>query len=242
MQRVLVKISYNGAQFLGFQIQNQGRTIQGYFEKILKRMHQQHVRIHPSSRTDRGVHAKAQYFHFDTHLNITPERWQHAMNSALPDDIYVHDVSFIDQDFHCRYDCVGKRYRYSIYQRAAPYFVGTHNFTTFCSQKTEVESKERTIYESRIEQTADGIDFVITGSGFLYNMVRVIMAYLLEVGKGKRSADDVPNLLAQQDRNLVPHTAPAEGLYLEKIYLAPEQLTADFGDHIQIHSKKSTQI
>lgn len=127
-------------------------------------------------------------------------------------------------------------------QRAAQYFVGTHNFTTFCSQKTEVESKERTIYESRIEQTADGIDFVITGSGFLYNMVRVIMAYLLEVGKGKRSADDVSNLLAQQDRNLVPHTAPAEGLYLEKIYLASEQLTADFGDHIQIHSKKSTQI
>ncbi|WP_353421702.1 tRNA pseudouridine(38-40) synthase TruA [Staphylococcus delphini] len=267
MQRVLVKISYNGAQFLGFQIQNQGRTVQGYFEKILKRMHQQHVRIHPSSRTDRGVHAKAQYFHFDTHLNITPERWQHAMNSALPDDIYVHDVSFIDQDFHCRYDCVGKRYRYSIYQadhrnpfwsqlktfepkaldieamqRAAKYFVGTHNFTTFCSQKTEVESKERTIYESRIEQTEDGIDFVITGSGFLYNMVRVIMAYLLEVGKGKRSADDVPNLLAQQDRNLVPHIAPAEGLYLEKIYLAPEQLTADFGDDIQIHYKKSTQI
>lgn len=68
-------------------------------------------------------------------------------------------------------------------------------------------------------------------------MVRVIMAYLLEVGKGKRSADDVPNLLAQQDRKFVPHTAPAEGLYLEKIYLAAEQLTADFGDHIQIHSK-----
>ncbi|ARJ50375.1 tRNA pseudouridine(38-40) synthase TruA [Staphylococcus lutrae] len=267
MQRVLVKISYNGAQFLGFQIQNQGRTVQGYFEKLLKRMHQRPVRIHPSSRTDRGVHALEQYFHFDTHLNLTPERWQYAMNRAMPDDIYVHEVTFIDADFHCRYDCVGKRYRYAIYQaphrnpfwsqlktyepqslnieamqRAAQYFLGTHDFTTFCSQKTEVESKERTIYESRIEVTQDGIDFIITGSGFLYNMVRVIMAYLLEVGKGKRTAEAIPQLLAKKDRNLVPHTAPAEGLYLEKIYLAPEQLTADFGPDIKIHVKKSTQI
>ncbi|WP_353458580.1 tRNA pseudouridine(38-40) synthase TruA [Staphylococcus coagulans] len=267
MQRVLVKISYNGAQFLGFQIQNQGRTVQGYFEKILKRMHQKPVRIHPTSRTDRGVHAKEQYFHFDTHLNITPNKWQHAMNSALPDDIYVHEVSLIDSDFHCRYDCVGKRYRYAIYQdahrnpflaylktleshalnieamqAAARHFIGTHDFTSFCSQKTEVESKTRTIYESRIEVTEDGLDFIITGSGFLYNMVRVIMAYLLEVGKGKRQGEDIPHILNMKDRTLVPHTAPAEGLYLEKVYLSPEELKKDFGETINIHTKKSSQI
>ncbi|UXR71288.1 MULTISPECIES: tRNA pseudouridine(38-40) synthase TruA [unclassified Staphylococcus] len=266
MPRVLVKISYHGGQFLGFQIQNQGRTVQGYFEKILKRMHKHPVRIHPSSRTDRGVHAKAQYFHFDTELNIEPAKWQYAMNRSLPDDIYVHEVQFVDEDFHCRYDCVGKTYRYSVYQaehrnpflaqlktfesseldvvamnKAAQHFIGTHDFTSFCSQKTEVESKERTIYESRVEQTTEGLDFVITGSGFLYNMVRVIMAYLLEVGKGKRDADDVPKLLEAKDRNLVPHTAPAEGLYLEKVYLSPEVLQSDFGEEIKIHYKKSTQ-
>ncbi|MCS4485967.1 tRNA pseudouridine(38-40) synthase TruA [Staphylococcus americanisciuri] len=266
MPRVLVKISYHGGQFLGFQIQNQGRTVQGYFEKILKRMHKRSVRIHPSSRTDRGVHAKAQYFHFDTDLNIEPTQWQYAMNRSLPDDIYVHDVQFIDEDFHCRYDCVGKTYRYSVYQaehrnpflsqlmtfesasldiklmnEAAQQFVGTHDFTSFCSQKTEVESKERTIYESRVVSTAEGLDFIITGSGFLYNMVRVIMAFLLEVGKGKRMATDVPEILAAQDRNLVPHTAPAEGLYLEKVYLSPESLREDFGEEIKIHYKKSAQ-
>lgn len=266
MQRVLVKISYHGGQFLGFQIQNQGRTVQGYFEKILKRMHQQPVRIHPSSRTDRGVHAKVQYFHFDTDLNIASEQWQYAMNRALPDDIYVHDVTFVSEDFHCRYDCVGKTYRYAIYQsahrdpfqaqlktfvsdrldveamqQAAAQFMGTHDFTSFCSQKTEVHSKERTIYESRIEVTAEGLDFVITGSGFLYNMVRVIMAFLIEVGKGKRRADEIAELLEAKDRNRVPHTAPAEGLYLEKVYLSEDKLKEDFGSNIRIHYKKSLQ-
>lgn len=266
MQRVLVKISYHGGQFLGFQIQNQGRTVQGYFEKILKRMHKHPVRIHPSSRTDRGVHALEQYFHFDTELVISPTQWQYAMNRALPEDIYVHDVTFIDDDFHCRYDCVGKTYRYKIYQgahkdpfqahlktyishelnidemnKAAQLFIGTHDFTSYCSQKTEVESKERTLYESRVIPTQDGLDFVISGSGFLYNMVRVIMAFLIEVGKGKRQADEVPMILKAQDRNLVPHTAPAEGLYLERIYLSEAELIEKFGSEIRIHKKKSLQ-
>ncbi|MGV3223169.1 tRNA pseudouridine(38-40) synthase TruA [Staphylococcus hyicus] len=266
MQRVLVKISYQGSQFLGFQIQNQGRTVQGYFEKILKRMHKHDVRVHPSSRTDRGVHAFEQYFHFDTELSIEPTQWQYAMNRALPEDIYVHEVTMISNDFHCRYDCVGKTYRYKIYQsahkdpfqahlkthipemlnidamnKAAEHFIGTHNFTTFCSQKTEVESKERTIYESYVVATNEGLDFVISGSGFLYNMVRVIMAFLIEVGKGKRQAHEVPSLLKAQDRNLVPHTAPAEGLYLERIYLSEDELIKKFGPNIIVHKKKSLQ-
>lgn len=87
--RILVEIAYQGNQFLGFQIQQQGRTVQQQFEKILKRMHKHHVRIHPSSRTDRGVHAYQQFFHFDTELNIDNKQWQYAMNRALPDDIYV---------------------------------------------------------------------------------------------------------------------------------------------------------
>ena len=127
-------------------------------------------------------------------------------------------------------------------QVAARHFIGTHDFTSFCSQKTEVESKTRTIYESRIEVTEDGLDFIITGSGFLYNMVRVIIAYLLEVGKGKRQGEDIPHILKMKDRTLVPHTAPAEGLYLEKVYLSPEQLKKDFGETIKIHTKKSSQI
>src|SRR5699024_7340420 len=93
MVRVLVNISYQDSQFLGFQIQDNGRTVQQQFEKILKRMHKRHVRIHPTSRTDRGVHAFEQYFHFDSELNISADQWQYAMNRALPDDIFVKHVS-----------------------------------------------------------------------------------------------------------------------------------------------------
>nr|WP_239469347.1 MULTISPECIES: tRNA pseudouridine(38-40) synthase TruA [Staphylococcus] len=264
--RILVNISYQGSQFLGFQIQQQGRTVQQQFEKILKRMHRRHVRIHPSSRTDRGVHAYEQFFHFDTELNIEPKQWKYAMNRALPDDIYVNDVQHVDDQFHCRYDCVGKRYRYRVYQgshrnpfesglktfikedldyskmnEAAKHFIGTHDFTGFCSQKTEVESKVRTLYQSEIIITDEGFDYVVTGSGFLYNMVRVLVAFLIEVGKGKRNPNEVPTLLNEKNRDNVPFTAPAEGLYLEKIYLSEKGLTTDFGDNIKIHRKKSLQ-
>lgn len=249
---------------MGFQIQHDARTVQYEFEKILKRMHQHFVRIHPSSRTDRGVHANEQYFHFDTELNITQEKWKHAFNSALPKDILVEHVEQIKDDFHCRYDCVGKKYRYKVYidetrhifehdtkvqqkkplnihamQEAANYFIGTHDFTSFCSQKTEVENKERTIYQSEIIKTADGFEFIVTGSGFLYNMVRVMVAYLLLVGEGKRKGTDIHMLLKERDRNKVPHTAPAHGLYLEKIYLSKDELIDEFGQNIQIHNKKS---
>ena len=128
--RILVEIAYQGNQFLGFQIQQQGRTVQQQFEKILKRMHKHHVRIHPSSRTDRGVHAYQQFFHFDTELNIDNKQWQYAMNRALPDDIYVKNVRNVDEYFHCRYDCVGKRYRYKVYQgnHRNPFKSGTETF------------------------------------------------------------------------------------------------------------------
>ena len=186
--RILVNISYQGSQFLGFQIQQQGRTVQQQFEKILKRMHRRHVRIHPSSRTDRGVHAYEQFFHFDTDLNIEPKQWKYAMNSALPDDIYVKEVQQVDDHFHCRYDCLGKRYRYKVYQ-------ATH----------------RNPFESGLKT------FI------------------------KEDASEVSTLLNEKNRDSVPFTAPAEGLYLEKIYLTEKDLTTDFGDNIKIHRKKSLQ-
>lgn len=102
---------------------------------------------------------------------------------------------------------------------AAKHFIGTHDFTGFCSQKTEVKSKVRTLYQSEIIQTDEGFDYVVTGSGFLYNMVRVLVAFLIEVGKGKRHPSEVSTLLNEKNRDSVPFTAPAEGLYLEKIYL-----------------------
>ncbi|MEJ7532587.1 tRNA pseudouridine(38-40) synthase TruA, partial [Staphylococcus hominis] len=94
---------------------------------------------------------------------------------------------------------------------AAKLFIGTHDFTGFCSQKTEVESKVRTLYQSEIVKTDEGFDYIVTGSGFLYNMVRVLVAFLIEVGKGKRSPEEIPQLLEEKNRNKIPFTAPSEG-------------------------------
>lgn len=121
--------------------------------------------------------------------------------------------------------------------KAAQEFIGTHDFTGFCSQKTEVESKVRTLYQSEIVATKEGFDYVVTGSGFLYNMVRVLVAFLIEVGKGKREPNDVPKLLEDKNRNNVPLTAPPDGLYLEKIYLSPEELIQEYGKDVKIHYK-----
>lgn len=240
--RILLKLSYNGKDFHGFQYQHHYRTVQGVIEKILKKMHKATVRIHASSRTDRGVHATEQYCHFDTTLNILPDQWRYILNRNLPDDMNIDEVSEISTDFHSRFHSKGKTYRYKIYttntvdpfyfglkthypdqldkekmQAAMDPFIGTHDFTSFSSAKTAITNKVRTISEFRIEETEDGFDFVITGSGFLYNMVRVIVAYVVQVGAGKREAE-TEEIIARKDRRIVPRTAPAEGLYLEKVY------------------------
>lgn len=260
--RILLQLTYNGANFQGFQIQNEGRTVQYELERILKRMHRDFVRIHPSSRTDKGVHALMQYVHFDTPLNIPLDKWQHVFNSALPNDIYVTKVMRISEDYHSRYDCVGKAYTYRVYQaphrnvlnngiktyypkplnlermqEAAQYFLGTHDFTSFCSAKTEIKNKERTIYDFTVTKTEDGYDFHVVGSGFLYNMVRIMVQYLLDVGEGKKEGHHIPDIIKQQDRRLVGKTAPAEGLYLETIYLDYEELQQDVPNGTQIVKK-----
>ncbi|QQD84253.1 tRNA pseudouridine(38-40) synthase TruA [Jeotgalicoccus sp. ATCC 8456] len=239
--RVRANISYNGQNFSGFQYQHDYRTVQGTIEKQLKRMHKTHTRLHGASRTDSGVHAIDQYIHFDTTIDLPRDKWQFILNRSMPDDIYIKKVDIVDDDFHSRFNAKGKTYRYKIYtgnknpfyaglkthcmdtlnlekiRDAAAPFVGVHDFTTFSSAKAEIKNKVREIKQLDIEETTDGIDIVITGTGFLYNMVRIIVAYLLEVGKGKREADTL-NMLKAKDRTIIPKTAPAEGLYLEKVW------------------------
>lgn len=238
--RILLNISYNGKDFHGFQHQPGERTVQGSIEKILTEMHKTFTRIHPASRTDRGVHAMDQYIHFDTDLSIEPSRWAYILNTRLADDIYVKSSSSVESSFHVRYAQSRKTYRYKMYtsapnpflnglavhidkpldinkmQTAAHQFIGTHDFTSFSSAKSVIENKVRHIYQCEIEVHDENIELVITGSGFLYNMVRIITAYLIQIGSGER--EDMPSeVIAALDRTLVPRTAPADGLYLEKI-------------------------
>ncbi|WP_020006839.1 tRNA pseudouridine(38-40) synthase TruA [Salinicoccus albus] len=248
--RYLVKVSYNGRQFHGFQSQKKERTVQDEIEKALKRMHKVFIRIHPAGRTDAGVHALEQYFHFDSHIELAGEKWKYAMNSGLPDDILVKSVTQIEEDYHVRYHSHGKAYRYKIYQGEDrnpfmdglklhyPYpldeyrmkevmrkFTGTHDFTSFSSAKSAIEDKVRHIYQFDLIKTTDGYDFLIIGSGFLYNMVRILVAYVLEVGQGRWNGENTEAIIQAKDRKLVPKTAPAEGLYLECVFLTRAALS-----------------
>lgn len=244
MAKIKCVISYDGTNFSGFQIQPRNRTIQGELEKALTKIHKgPYIRIHPSGRTDTGVHAKGQVIHFETSYNLPVNNWKRALNTLLPSDVYVRKVKEVPDAFHSRYDVVEKEYRYYIwneletdvfkqnYAYQFPYtldiqaiknackrFEGSHNFTTFSSAKATTKgSKVRTMYEVTCNREGSQIELVFRGSGFLYNMVRIIAGTLLDIGQGKLLPSDVDDLLQKKDRRLVGETVPAQGLYLWEV-------------------------
>ena len=250
MPRIKCTISYDGTGFSGYQVQPGKRTVQGELEKSLEKMNKgTSIRVSASGRTDAGVHARGQVIHFDTTLEIEPARWHIALNSLLPDDIAVLSVDLAKPDFHARFDAVGKEYRYFLllskqrdpFQRnyayqfqyeldhdamreASKQLQGTHDFTSFCSAKTEVEDRVRTLKEIDFYEENGFLVFRFVGDGFLYNMVRILVGTLLEVGTGRRAADTMLQLLANQDRTLAGKTAPGHGLYLWKVFYDEEVL------------------
>ncbi|MEH7334775.1 tRNA pseudouridine(38-40) synthase TruA [Neobacillus drentensis] len=244
MQRYKCILSYDGSGFSGYQVQPNKRTVQLELETVLAKMHKGlPVKVSGSGRTDAGVHAKGQVIHFDSALPIPEPKWEMALNSMLPSDISVLSVEKVNESFHARFDAIGKEYRYLIHlsskrdpfqrnfsyqypyflsvddmKQASKYFLGTHDFTSFCASKTEVIDKVRTI--ETIEFVVDGDLLVIrfVGNGFLYNMVRILVGTLLEVGAGNRSPSDMAEIIAGQDRRLSGKTAPAHGLYLWEVF------------------------
>lgn len=244
MQRWKCTICYDGTLFSGYQVQPGKRTVQSEVEAALKRLHKgSEVKITASGRTDAGVHAKGQVIHFDSPLQIPEDRWIHALHALLPDDIVIRKTEKALPDFHARFDAVGKEYRYivctarekdpftrhyqfhypypldvALMEEAASYFIGTHDFTSFCSAKTEVVDRVRTIKEIEIIENEEMLVFRFSGNGFLYNMVRILMGTLLEVGSGQRKATEIPYILEQKDRTLAGKTAPAHGLYLWEVF------------------------
>ncbi|WP_312473781.1 tRNA pseudouridine(38-40) synthase TruA [Neobacillus sp.] len=244
MQRYRCIISYDGSGFSGYQVQPNKRTIQLELETALAKMHKDAtIKVIGSGRTDAGVHAKGQVIHFDSSLLIPENRWEVALNSLLPEDISVLEVKKVSESFHARFDAVGKEYRYVLqlsskrdpfkrkfaYQypfrlnveamrAASKYFLGTHDFTSFCSAKTEVEDKVRTIETIDFFMEGNLLTFRFVGNGFLYNMVRILVGTLLEVGSGQRSPSEMEDILANRDRRLAGKTAPAQGLYLWEVF------------------------
>jgi tRNA pseudouridine38-40 synthase len=244
MVRLKCTIHYDGSQFSGFQIQPEKRTVQGVLERALKKMHKgEEVRIQASGRTDTGVHAFGQTIHFESPFHIPVQNWKIALNTILPDDLFIKKVEIVPEHFHARYDVTEKEYRYYVWNQkerdvfkrnyyyqfpydlnieaikeACRYLEGKHDFTTFSSAKATIKgSKERTLYQVSCEKREEEIEFVFRGSGFLYNMVRITIGVLLDIGQGRRAASDIPNLLEAKDRRLVGETVPPQGLYLWRV-------------------------
>lgn len=244
MARIKCVVEYDGSNYCGYQIQPNGKTVQEEIEKALKTMHKgKEVRITASGRTDSGVHAKGQVFHFDTSLDVPENRWVRALETLMPSDIYIKSAEYVPEDFHAQFNVEEKEYRYyvkpaksrdvfrrgTVYhfprnldvakmQQAVKLFEGKHDFTAFCSAKTTLKgNKIRTISRAELKQNGDELEFIVRGDGFLYNMVRIMMGTLLEIGTGKKEIENIPRALSEHDRRLAGFTAPGHGLFLWEV-------------------------
>ena len=222
--RYLIKFSYDGSKYIGYQKQPWKKTIQRELEKALKEINaNKKVFISASGRTDKGVHAINQYAHFDLNINITPSSLKRALNSLLPDDIYVKSVKEVDSDFHARFDVKSKEYIYKInigeynpiekdyvYQyckeldldeinKALMYIIGNHNFKSVV-KGDEYDDYVRTIISAKLEKYDDIITISFVGTGFMRYMVRNIVGLLINVGEHKYKSTDVKEILEAEDR------------------------------------------
>lgn len=239
--RVVLKISYNGKNFNGWQIQPNKRTVQEVLETELTKIVGENVRLYSSGRTDAKVSAIEQIAHFDCEfcdINHLAGR----LKVVLPDDVKVNDV-FTKENFHSRFDAKEKTYFYNFYlsrypnpyfdqialhigfkfdlekvKSALPYIKGTHDFTCFTATGTDVEDKVRTITDIQIIENPLGFySLKVTGTGFLYNMVRIIMGTIIEVGRGKIEPNYIKYIIESKDRNKAGKTVLPVGLVLKEV-------------------------
>lgn len=242
MQRIKLTVAYDGTNYAGWQIQKNALAIEEVLNKAISDLTGEEIVVIGASRTDSGVHALGNVAVFDTESRIPGEKFSYALNQRLPQDIKIVDSKTVDQDFHPRYCDTRKIYRYDIFNRkfenpllrlyshfvyydvdiekmkmAARYLVGEHDFKSFCTSKTQVESTVRTIYRIDISKIGDMISVEIEGNGFLYNMVRIIVGTLLKVGMNFYPPEYVLEILEAKDRGKAGPKAPAKGLTLVEI-------------------------
>lgn len=244
--RYLLTLRWVGTAYCGWQIQPNVPTVCGTVQDTVERLFGERGELTGCSRTDSGVHALGFAAALKCGgCRITPEALQRALNGSLPRDIAVTDCREVPEDFHPRYDAAAKRYRYRWYQsrardpfreglavqlpcpvdteamnRAAQYLLGTHNFSSFCAAggKIPPEERVRTLTGCTVTETGDELHLTVTGDGFLYHMVRIMAGTLLEIGQGKRRPEEIADIMRSEDRGRAGKTAPACGLYLERVF------------------------
>ena len=243
-RNLLIKLSYDGAHYHGWQIQENAVTVQQVFQEALYKITGRQEDIKACSRTDTGVHAREFCVSVKTESPIAPERLQAALNHYLPQDMAVRSCETVPLDFHARYSCRGKEYVYQIWNhpvrdpflkdralhywypideallnRAAAHYLGAHEFSSFCTlDKREKGDLTRTVTTARVDRRGDLVTFTVAADGFLYNMVRIMVGTLLRVQQGKFSPEDIPGIIAAKDRKAAGPTAPACGMYLNRVF------------------------
>lgn len=241
-RRIRLIVSYDGTNYCGWQKQPNGITIEEVLNKAISKLCEEEIEVIGASRTDSGVHAYGNVAVFDTSMRMAAEKFAFALNQRLPDDIRIQSSDEVDLNWHPRKrDCV-KTYTYRILNRsidipterlyahfcyfrldvdkmcqASGYFVGTHDFTSFCSQKTQASTSVRTVHSLEILQDEDMLTIVIRGDGFLYNMIRIIVGTLIKVGMGVYPPAHVEEIMQAKSRRLAGQTMPAKGLTLVEI-------------------------
>jgi tRNA pseudouridine38-40 synthase len=239
MKRVMIVVAYDGTNYHGWQLQPNVVTIESVLNNALSSLFMEDIKVIGASRTDTGVHALGNIAVFDTEARMPAEKVAYALNQRLPEDIRIQSSKEVALDFHPRRQNSKKTYEYKILnsefplpterlysyftyvpldielmQRAADYLVGEHDFKSFCSINTVAETTVRTIYDISVTKSGNMISIKVTGSGFLYNMVRIIAGTLMEAGKGKLPPEKIPEILQALDRTQAGPTAPAYGLTL----------------------------
>ncbi|MFT3951006.1 MAG: tRNA pseudouridine(38-40) synthase TruA [Oscillospiraceae bacterium] len=243
MKNYKITMSYDGTNYHGFQRQDNAYTVQEAVETALFKLTGERVSVAGCSRTDTGVHAREFVFSVKLESPITSRGIVFGTNNLLSGDIALRSCEEAPDVFHARYDCVGKEYEYLVHNseiknpflftraykhwfpidaqrlnEAAQSFVGTHDFKSFCAAACTKENTVRTIHSFSVTRQGDLVSFLISGDGFLYNMVRILVGTLLFVNDGKIAADALPGILAEKNRTCAGKTVPAHGLYLNRVF------------------------
>jgi len=243
MRNIKITIEYDGTNYLGWQKQPQGSTVQEKIEKALTNMTGEKINLLGSGRTDSGVHAFAQVANFETNSNIKSIEFQMGLNSSLPIDITISDAQEVDMDFHAQFSSKSKTYIYKIFnndypsalvrkrawfmpleldldqmREAAEYLIGEHDFKAFAQSGIEVRTTVRNVLDLSLVQEGNNIIlFSIEATGFLKRMVRLIIGTLVQVGKGKITPLDFAEILNSGEKTKFVYAAPPQGLYLKEV-------------------------
>lgn len=248
MLKLKLIIAYDGTNYAGWQVQKVGLGVQAKVEEALGKIFPSVKRVHSSSRTDTGVHALGMVAHVEipkAEFKMPLRKLALALNAHLPPDIRIVTATKCQADFHARFMAKGKQYRYTIWNHvamnpllrhqawhvtrkldlkqmraAARLFVGRHDFRSFTANRggDVLEDAVRTLTKCEMKRSGPLLTFIIEGDGFLYKMCRGVVGTIVQVGIGKFSAEEIPQMFEQQDRRVAGMTAPAHGLVLWKVY------------------------